>query len=100
VSTLRGTSVLIAGAGLAGLTAARDLSKKGADVTVIEARTRVGGRVLTRREPFLQRQHVEAGADLINEDQNEIRTLVGDGKPQTFVAGRKKLHNKRIDIAV
>jgi monoamine oxidase len=78
VSTLRGTSVLIAGAGLAGLTAARDLSKKGADVTVIEARTRVGGRVLTRREPFLQRQHAEAGADLINEDQQEIRTLVGE----------------------
>jgi monoamine oxidase len=68
----------VAGAGLAGLTAARDLAKKGADVTVIEARTRVGGRVLTRREPFLQRQHAEAGADLINEDQKEIRTLVGE----------------------
>jgi monoamine oxidase len=78
VPTLRGTSILIAGAGLAGLTAARDLSKKGADVTVIEARNRLGGRVLTRREPFLQRQHAEAGGDFIDENQKEIRALVGE----------------------
>jgi monoamine oxidase len=70
-------SVLIAGAGLAGLTAARDLSKKGAIVTVIDARSRVGGRVHTLREGFQHRQHAEAGGDLIDEDQKEIRTLVG-----------------------
>ena len=74
---LSSVSIVIAGAGLAGLTAARDLSRKGGDVTVIEARARVGGRVLTRRKPFLQRQHAEAGADLIDEGQKEIRTLVG-----------------------
>ena len=70
-------SVLIAGAGLAGLTAARDLIKKGATVTVIDARSRVGGRVLTLREGFHHRQHAEAGGDLIDEGQKEIRTLVG-----------------------
>ena len=70
-------SVLIAGAGLAGLTAARELSKKGATVTVIDARARVGGRVLTLRDGFRHRQHAEAGADLIDADQKEIRTLVG-----------------------
>jgi monoamine oxidase len=75
--SLSGVSVLVAGAGLAGLTAARDLSKKGAAVTVIDARSRVGGRVLTLREPFLHRQHAEAGADLIDEGQEEIRKLVG-----------------------
>jgi monoamine oxidase len=77
VRSLSGVSVLIAGAGLAGLTAARELSKKGAAVTVIDARSRVGGRVHTLRDGLLHRQHAEAGADLIDEGQKEIRTLVG-----------------------
>ena len=37
--------VLVLGAGLAGLSAARDLALGGADVLVLEARDRVGGRV-------------------------------------------------------
>ncbi|WP_328535203.1 flavin monoamine oxidase family protein [Streptomyces sp. NBC_00344] len=37
--------VIVLGAGLAGLAAARDLSAGGADVLVLEARERVGGRV-------------------------------------------------------
>jgi monoamine oxidase len=73
---MRGTSVLIAGAGLAGLTAARDLTKRGAAVTVIEARERIGGRVLTVRAPLRFGQHAEAGADLIDESQTEICKLI------------------------
>ena len=37
--------VAVLGAGLAGLSAARDLKRSGADVVVLEARDRVGGRV-------------------------------------------------------
>jgi monoamine oxidase len=65
----------VAGAGLAGLAAARDLVASGANVTVIDARDRVGGRVWTIRDGFADGQHAEAGADMIDEDQHEIREL-------------------------
>lgn len=72
---LAGATVLVAGAGLAGLAAARDLSALGADVTVIDARDRVGGRVWTIRDGFAESQHAEAGGDMIDEAQHEIRDL-------------------------
>jgi monoamine oxidase len=72
---LAGTSVIVAGGGLAGLAAAYDLMSMGADVTVIDARERVGGRVWTIRDGFTNRQHGEAGGDMIDEEQTEIRSL-------------------------
>jgi monoamine oxidase len=70
--------VLVAGAGLAGLTAARHLQRAGADVIVIEARGRVGGRVHTLRDGFAQGQHVEAGADLIEDSQRDLLKLAAE----------------------
>src|SRR6188508_1197893 len=72
---LSGVRVLVAGAGLAGLAAARALEADGAEVDVVEARDRVGGRVWTIREGFAGRQHAEAGADLIESNQDAVITL-------------------------
>ena len=54
--------VLVLGAGMAGLAAAWELEEAGHEVTVIEARTRPGGRVHTLRAPFADGLHAEAGA--------------------------------------
>src|SRR6516162_7991439 len=72
---LTGTSVVVAGAGLAGLAAARALEKRGAAVTVVEARDRVGGRVHTIRGAFAAGQHAEAGGDLIEGEQEHVMGL-------------------------
>ena len=77
-TTLSGVSVLVAGAGFAGLAAARDLIALGATVTVIDVRDRVGGRVWTIRDGFAESQHAEAGGDMIDGDQHEIRRLAGE----------------------
>ncbi len=57
--------VLIVGAGAAGLAAARDLSHAGLTVTIIEARPRVGGRVLTLHDPHSP-VPLELGAEFIH----------------------------------
>src|SRR5947208_1171316 len=67
--------VLIAGAGMAGLAAARELEDRGARTTLIEARDRVGGRVVTIRDGFHGRQHAEGGADLIESDHEAASAM-------------------------
>jgi monoamine oxidase len=62
--------VLVLGAGMAGLVAAYELTKLGHDVTVLEARTRPGGRVHTLREPFSDGLYAEAGAARIPDDHD------------------------------
>jgi monoamine oxidase len=62
--------VIIAGAGPAGLSAAYELAQVGHDVTVLEARTRPGGRVYTVREPFSDGLYAEAGAARIPPDHD------------------------------
>lgn len=57
--------IIVAGAGLSGLSAAYELASRGYQVTVIEGRNRVGGRVFTLKEPFLDGQYAEYGGELI-----------------------------------
>ena len=76
--SLNGISVLVAGAGLAGLVAARDLADMGASVMLVEARERVGGRVWTHRDGFIDGQHAEAGGDMIDEEHAALRSLADE----------------------
>lgn len=54
--------ILVVGGGLSGLVAAQGLVARGHDVTVLEAKQRAGGRILTVRAPWRDGLFVEAGA--------------------------------------
>lgn len=66
--------VIVVGAGLAGLTAALELIAAGADVTVLEARERVGGRMLGI--PMLNGVVADGGAAYLGERHTELLALV------------------------
>jgi monoamine oxidase len=71
---LSGRRVAVVGAGLAGLVAAREVNKRGAEAIVFDPRDRVGGRVWTLRD-FDDGRQAEAGADLIEGDQKAVLDL-------------------------
>ena len=57
--------IVVLGGGLAGLCSAFELQSQGHQVTVLEAQSRPGGRVLTLREPFAPGLYTEAGPESI-----------------------------------
>lgn len=74
--------VVVVGAGLSGLAAARALEAAGLDVAVVEARDRVGGRVLN--EPLGEDAVLELGAQWIGPGQDRAYALVSELGLSTF----------------
>lgn len=73
--------VLVIGAGMAGLTAARKLADAGRQVLVLEARDRVGGRILTLRD---QGEILELGAEFIHGRPPELWNLIHEAGLETY----------------
>lgn len=67
--------VIVVGAGLSGLVSGMRLQEAGHEVVVLEARNRVGGRVLTVREGFRDGQYADVGAMILYEGQPNIVEL-------------------------
>ena len=85
--------VLVVGAGLAGLTAARDLMAAGRSVLVLEARERVGGRVVN--QDIGGGNVVEMGGQWAGPTQDRVLALAADLGVTTFPTydiGKKVLH--------
>ena len=84
------TSVVVIGAGLAGLAAARRLRAEGAEVTVLEARDRVGGRVDGERTS--DGTPLEMGGQWLGPTQNRMYELVGELGLETFPTWNEGRH--------
>lgn len=77
-----GCDVVVIGAGLSGLVAARRLLLRGVDVQVLEARDRVGGRVVN--VPVSATEVVEMGGQFVGPGQDSILGLLDELGIATF----------------
>lgn len=73
--------VVVVGAGLAGLSAARTVERSGRSVVVLEARDRVGGRT---EGGVLAGHPVELGGTWLGEGHTEMYRLVAELGLETF----------------
>jgi monoamine oxidase len=84
---------VVVGAGLAGLSAAESLVAGGADVTLIEAEQRFGGRTRTVQAPYVGGQYAESGAEWVDSIHWRMHDLIqrfgietlGVGTPWTTI---------------
>lgn len=76
MSARRDTEVVVVGAGLAGLVAARRLTASGVDVVVCEARERVGGRLVS--ESIGGGEQLELGGQWVGPTQDRVLALIAE----------------------
>ena len=74
------TKVVIIGSGFAGLAAAYALKKQHVDVTVLESRSRVGGRVFSHIIDPKEKLTVELGAEWVGNSHTRVRELCDEFK--------------------
>ncbi|MFD5695309.1 flavin monoamine oxidase family protein [Streptomyces rubiginosohelvolus] len=90
--------VVVVGAGLSGLTAARDLHRRGIDVIVLEAAGRIGGRAMAETTALGSR--LDLGGQWIGHDHHHVMALAAElgatqypmhtgAMPQVIDHGRK-----------
>ncbi len=73
--------IIVIGAGMAGLTAARALAEADRKVLVIEAQDRVGGRIWTRH---IGNEAIELGAEFIHGRPPELWALIDEAGLETY----------------
>ena len=76
----RKKSCIIIGAGFSGLAAAHKLKTAGWNVTVLEARDRIGGRVFSYSLPQNKNLICELGAEWVGESHERLKALCADFK--------------------
>jgi monoamine oxidase len=79
---MQDSTVVVVGAGLSGLTAARELHRRGVDVIVLEAADRAGGRVLGQTSALGSR--FDLGGQWIGHDHHRVMELAGELGLTTF----------------
>jgi monoamine oxidase len=97
-------NVAVVGAGIAGLRAAQLLERAGVEVTVFEARNRIGGRMWTTR---VGGQEFEAGAEWFDAEHSRVYALLSefglapvgsDPRPRKFFFGGRFIDEPEVCI--
>jgi monoamine oxidase len=82
-------TVVVVGAGMSGLTAARELHRRGIDVIVLEAAARVGGRTMTVTSSL--GSNLDLGGQWIGHDHHRLMAMASE-----FDAPHYRMHTKAL----